>query len=420
MATKIETTRFTTATSTGTQDITIAGFGTPQAAIFVWNGNNITADGVADHAIIGIGCTDGTRQWNMGVTDENGVATTDTGRRVDDDRCVWIHDENTVAKAAAEFSAWITDGIRLNWSFNILGTGVSVTAILIGGATNVYAGFAQLHSTVDSATDVTDPGFEPSMVLGANVGRGDMDSADNWAILSLGCGINDGSDTQRCIAWHSVYAAATSQVSALTFSNRISAQLTNDAVTYSVEIDDFDANGFSLISRGAGAGGDYMAYFAMETEKSVWCGSKDSPTSTGNQAVTGVGFQPDFVMLVESMCQAEDAIETDGDGGVFGISVFDGTSEYCHAIASEDGQGTTDTESGHDDIAVYLNKHDGTAGFDATYVSMDSDGWTLNFSAADGTARKWIGVAIGVTAGGGNAPTGTIYGPLMGPLGGPV
>ncbi len=44
---------------------------------------------------------------------------------------------------------------------------------------------------------------------------------------------------------------------------------------------------------------------------------------------------------------------------------------------------------------VLLPDDDGTAMLTATFVSFDANGWTNNFSAVDGTAKKFWAVAIG-------------------------
>ena len=64
---------------------------------------------------------------------------------------------------------------------------------------------------------------------------------------------------------------------------------------------------------------------------------------------------------------------------------------------------------------------DGSAAYDASFTSFDADGWTLNYSAADGTARKWIALAFGTAAAGGRPlPQRVLSGPFAGPLGGPL
>ena len=404
MATKTNVTRFTTATSTGTQDITIADFGTPQLAIFLFNGDNSTADGVTDHAIIGIGTTDGTRQWSTLATEENGQGANDGGRDQNATRCITIVDGNTVVQARATFDSWITNGIRINWDANSLSTGVLVTCVLIGGATNVHVNWKPLGSIVNSAVNITDPGFEPDFVLFTCTGNATLNSNTTYGMLSFGFGINDVDVTQKCVGWGTPNGATTMAYGMQVFSNRVATQTYSVGTSWAAELSDFDANGFSLTSRIAGAGNDYVFYIAVETEKDVWVDSIDSPTSTGSRATTGVGLEPDCVFMVETMVQTEDSFISDGDAGGYAISIFDDTNEFCHGFATEDNVGTSNTESGLDNIAVHYNKDDGTDAFDAVHSSMDSGGWTLNYSNADGTTRKFIGFAIGTGAAGLDIP----------------
>ena len=72
-------------TSTGLQDITLAGFGTPTAAIALWGG---VADGTArtDGALFGVGFTDGTNEYSAGISCADNVATADSARIFRDTR----------------------------------------------------------------------------------------------------------------------------------------------------------------------------------------------------------------------------------------------------------------------------------------------------------------------------------------------
>ena len=398
--TKMQVTRFTTNTSTGTQDITITDFGTPQIAMFFFNGENSTADGVTSHAIIGMGATDGTTQWALAMSEEDGVGNNDGGKNQRIDRVVNILDENTGVPAKASFDSWITDGIRINWDANTLSTGVLVTCVLIGGATNAYTYYKKWGYVVNQTVDITDPGFEPDFVLFGCIGTPYLNNTADYGMFSFGFGINDNDVTQKCIAYGTANNAAISGYGMQVFSNRVASQTINTGTSWAAELSDFDANGFSLTSRLGSGGGDWIFYIAIKTEKAVWSGSIDSPTSTGNHAVTGTKLDPDFVFMMESMVQTEDTFISTGDAGGFAITAFDDTNEYCHGIATEDDVTVTNTESGLDNIAVYYNKDDGTAAFDATHVSMDEGGWTLNYSTVDGTTRKWIAFAIGTAVAG--------------------
>lgn len=64
-------------TSTGTQDYTVSGFGTPKAALFIVT--KATTNGTAaDEFVLGFGATDGTRTWSIGAESEHGQSSVST------------------------------------------------------------------------------------------------------------------------------------------------------------------------------------------------------------------------------------------------------------------------------------------------------------------------------------------------------
>ena len=396
MASDIQITTFTARSGTGTQNIAIGSFGIPDAVLFFWN--TVTAQGITAGATFGIGATDKSQEWAMISAAENGADTTGTFRTSDDDHCIYIANHLGTVLGAATYNTTATDGIQINWDYNLSASGVEITAVFFNVA-SAYAGY-KLVGNQDAQTVVSDLSAEPTVVLMANIGHASLDTSGvvGEAVFSLGFAVNDGSDTQSCMAWASKDSEPSTEVTADVFSNRISAQLYDGALVYDVEIDNFNSTGFDLYARDGNAN-DYVCYLAIELEatEQKWVGIVDSPTSTGNDAQTGPDFSPIFAMELLTMLQAVNTVVTTGDAGALGVSLFDSQgTEYCHSIADEDGADTTNTESGYDDVAVYFNKDDGFAAFDATHVSMDATGWTHNFSVKDDTVRKWPSLAIGL------------------------
>jgi hypothetical protein len=117
--------------------------------------------------------------------------------------------------------------------------------------------------------------------------------------------------------------------------------------------------------------------------------SFDSPTSTGNDSQTGPNFKPQAVILGLSDNTAVDTVTAANVAG-HGISGFTGDSEFCNSWSDEDAADPTNTQSLSDNTAVNLADDDGTNLHTASFTSMDSTGFTLNYSAASGTALKWF------------------------------
>ncbi len=105
-------------------------------------------------------------------------------------------------------------------------------------------------------------------------------------------------------------------------------------------------------------------------------------TAVGNRAVTGVGFQPDVVFHAHGGHTLTAALPTNLAVGAFGLGVmdFDG-DQWAFANWTVDNQGTSDTQRGQQtDAALYSFNNGLTVQKRAAWVSMDADGFTMNFS----------------------------------------
>lgn len=115
-------------------------------------------------------------------------------------------------------------------------------------------------------------------------------------------------------------------------------------------------------------------------------GSIDSPTSTGNQAYTGIGFQPK-ALIIFSQGQTT---YTEFDNGSTSVGFSDGSNDASQYVTGVQGSDTG--FSGGFSSANILGVGTNLV---AAVVSFDSDGFTLNFSTVETTARKISYVAIG-------------------------
>jgi len=400
MGVLIRTTRVVADTGGGTQNIVAPGFSSqPKAVFFIIS--RCTSDGTAqDYIRIGVGATDGTNEWSFATYSEHGEVSSKCGRASSSSRCITYYGSASIA-GQAEFSSWYNSGadygVTINWT-TTPPAGYLITCVFFGGADLSADAHTGTLGNQDVELNVTDPGFEPDVNLLALNGLSSFTTGTAGAVFSLGFAHNDGSDTQRALAWASQGGSGTSVTNAILESDRIAAQIYADAQQYSVECTNFDANGYSLYPRG-GNSGDVFGCLSLNFGgvKSVKVATYDTPTSTGADAETGWGLTPEFCLDLQSMVDAVDTLKTDGQGGVFAVSAMDASNQYCTAIAEEDAQGTTDNQSIADDQASNVPQHDGSAGFAATLTSFDSDGRTLNFSATMGSARKWAVLAIGGT-----------------------
>lgn len=108
-------------------------------------------------------------------------------------------------------------------------------------------------------------------------------------------------------------------------------------------------------------------------------GNFTSHATTGNKAITGVGFQPKFVKFYTTR-------ETTGAGGVNeirqGSGRMDGTSQSSMYFAQNDADLGNSAQSFAIGSAIFQADRAGTAVYEARYVSFDSDGFTINVITA--------------------------------------
>lgn len=192
----------------------------------------------------------------------------------------------------------------------------------------------------------------------------------------------------------------------------------NVATTYKITASAFDSSGFTLTADTANS--DKVFYLALElpNQDDAHVLFLDSATSTGNSSTTGAGFQPDFLMLLQTMCTAAN---TNTTTGYIGVGLADGTAEASVNACDLFNAGVTDTQSTRDASNILnLDFDDGTDDALASLNSFDSDGFTLNYSDASGTARKMLAICIGDSAAGGTHPVNPFGHALRGAFGGPI
>lgn len=388
-------------TSTGTQDITIGGFGTPKAALFICT--IATAD---DTPVAGYGysfgaATGASNEWCVFFSDEDGSGTTDRRGATESDRLIRINTIGThTVDGDADFSAWITDGVRIDWQTAPSAAWLLTVVLFTGSDLSAHANFASLGNSVDNAVNVTDPGFEPELVITAQFAGQAVDTTQSLIKPSFGVVHSDGGGTiaQGSAAWYGSNGVGTSTADGRVTETYGILETDSDALlVWGGEFDTFDSSGFTVTTRIAGSGSTDMFYLALGLGSfNGWVGTVDTPTSTGNDAQSAPGFTPQFIYSIMTMMEAIDTAYADNAlAGSYGFSAFDDApAEYANSVQNENGVATSNTQSLSDDTAVELPDDDGSAGLTASFVSMNATGWTLNFSAVKGTAKKFLGLAI--------------------------
>ncbi len=391
----IRVARFATPTSVnGTTDWTTADLGglTPKAVMII--ATRADTDGVVEAGLShGIGFADGTTEISFSGSSEDNLGTSDCDR-ISSDSAVIDLIVAGVSQVVASFDSFITDGVRL--TFSVVDSDAQLYTVIFFAGSAVSAHVNKTTELVDEATkDITDPGFQPDLVFVLVDGVRIPDEQTS-ILFSFGVGVRDGSDTNKVILSRSLDARDTTGNQGR-FQNDAAGGLPVQSDFWTVLINDYHANGFSIVHTGEDPHPAEIGYLALSFGGSanVWLSSLDSPTGTGDDVQAGPAFKPQFVMLGMTDVPTENVFASGADKAAYGISVFDKDgNEFSNAWADETSQDTTDTQSLADDQAVNFASPDGSQQFAATFSSMNPLGYTLNYSVADGTVRKWFGLAI--------------------------
>jgi len=117
-------------------------------------------------------------------------------------------------------------------------------------------------------------------------------------------------------------------------------------------------------------------------------GSFTAPTSAGNLAVTGVGFQPDALIIVDNTATTTPTGAGNAASSAFNIGFVVGTAKQCsRSTFRQDNQATSNTW-GYQRTDSCQNTVSGAGAVvrTATIGSMGTDGFTLAFNPAPANA----------------------------------
>lgn len=402
MGVAIDVVRVALNTSTGTQDITgsLGGL-TPKAAIFIVT--SATADGIqADHSNISYGAATGaSNRWAISMSNEDGQGTMDSHRYALDTACIRLSNPGTTTiDGEADFSTFITNGVRINITTAFNAPYLATVILFAGTDVSAHADNAALGDSVDNAVDITAPSFEPEQLFtciahtrAAGQAGGRFDGA--WGIVH-----NDGAGgiTQRCHAFNQNNGGATAEMDGrVTETYGIMAAENTGALNWGGEFGTFDSNGFTVTTKVGGGNNTSLFYLALSFGGAVnsWVGTVDTPTSTGDDPQTGPGFTPQFVYGLGNHMEAIDTAYNNSPlAGPTSVMAFTDTNEFSNTVMAENGVGTSNTKSVSDNIAIEIPDDDGAAGLTASFVSMDTNGWTLDYSAVEANAKKLLFLAI--------------------------
>ena len=380
-----------------TQDITVSGFGTVKAYIVVCSWGLTDATDAANFLNC-IGFSDGTTQVCSSNHSHDAVATSVADRWISDSNVVMMSGKSGTGHGVdgiAQHSAFITDGVRITWP-DFASTKCRLQFMFFGGDDiDVEVGYETQTATINNTQDTTLSGaWQPDAIL--TIGTTSTDSASPNAD-SAEPDIGGASGTvQGVVGAVIANAKADADSNVHAYNDRIAPISWNNpgSINRYLEFDSFLSTGFRTTKRVGSStiGFGWLAF--KSTTNGIFAGIVASPSGSGNQGTTGIGFKPQAVAVFASSEQTINSLSDSGDEPcALSAGFFDGTRESSVSARDDDGLTTTVSKSRWDTTALYMEDGAGTVVHDASFVSFDTDGFTLNYANTT-TARQWFVLAF--------------------------
>ncbi len=121
-----------------------------------------------------------------------------------------------------------------------------------------------------------------------------------------------------------------------------------------------------------------------------------APTVTGNASVTTIGFTPDVVIHGYSGSALVAAPPSNLTSAHIGLGAMTANgNQWANMVRSIDNVGTTETNRGQQtDSAIYMFGAGVGLLKEASFVSMNPDGFTVNFTTTDAAASQIFSLAL--------------------------
>lgn len=263
--------------------------------------------------------------------------------------------------------------------------------------------FAKPAGTAPVSQSITGIGFKPKAVIFFWTRQTAVNFSAN---VDAGIGFATGSANERAVAITTMDNSAKSDAgrrrsesNAIIFLANGGSVSSDTSLVAQAELTSLDADGFTLNwTTNTDANAYRIHYIALGGDITNALASTFTLNKTGgDQGVTGVGFQPDFVMFLWGYTGAVDSNRDDAEIGVgFAQS---STAQGAVVFAAQNNDNNNDAKRWRqrtDNVILLLNPANDPPTEDAvaSFVSMDSDGFTVNKSNAPPTDRPIFYLAL--------------------------
>jgi len=387
---------FAKITTTGSQTITGLGF-QPKAIIFYWSRNTANATAGAPRSQ-GVGFTDCVNQRAVAIAEDDNAGTSNAGRyRTESNVIVILSNGTPTVGSRATFTSCNSDGFTINWAVSEARADI-INYIAIGGpdVTNVKAGTFTLAAST-GIQNITGVGFQPDFAMFLWGFTEAVDTAS--AGLEMGMGFADYSNNQGSILNCVKDAEATNKTkySLQRTDNVILLSSTACALDALAAFNGFSSDGFSLNVSDAPAAATPIFYLAIKGGSHA-VGNFLQPTATGVQTISGLGFQPNLVVLFSHNQVAGTALAAPS---TFSIGAANETTSRAAVWGQSRNVDPSNAAVYTDNTKIMIMRTlsgtggAGTINAQADFAGFTSDGFQLNWTTVDTTQRQIIYWAFG-------------------------
>jgi PKD repeat protein len=384
----------TIAQSTGNTSFTDTNFGggTPEFALVVANAADSISGGIATeaHSILSIGFYDGTTSVGVGIRakDGSGVANTDVRTRGSTTNAlVVLKTGSTSVEGQLSGNGFIANGVQLNAAVAPTAT-LNAIATLIGGSDFQAKCGTLSFASGDTTKTISSLSFTSNLIIIIGVSNASIDDS-TYSGECLSIGLATSTSTQKSLTHRAYSGLATSDVRCKIYSDRIACNAADDqwhAITA------INSTGFTVTRTGVTGAKDFI-WAAMRIDNaSIFLGTDTMPLATGTKTHS-VGFEPAYMLMIQSLLQSLDSAATNADANSFGVGMTTPSVRQSMSYTDEDAQTTQDTESVYANVPVKLRTTVGNDGFVAAYSAVTTSGFTLNYTTVAGTAARYAIVA---------------------------
>lgn len=386
---------FDSRTTTGTLDVTTAALGgkTPKFVLVMGTGHraaNDPSDTATEHVSMGFATP--TESAVVYSSSLEAYSITETNRGLDQTAQRVIRNEDALGtKILATISAWIADGITLNFTTVSANSFRGVVVFFAGN--DFEADLRELNlGTGTSAISVSSLATTPELVMLLGISHSTQIATQQPSGLHFGAALPDG--TQKSIWRTEASKQADGCPELYISSNRICVDKNGATVNYNLTIGNFGASSFD-ITPSASAGDDRVILAVLNLGgKAVSLSDFTTPTSTGSQTISA-SFTPQFALGVLTSLEARDTASTTSDlQGGFGFGVMGSNEQWAAAFRADSGAATPDTASNIKTGALRGASATSTAEVVASFTSFSGSGVNLNYSAVAANAKMGFMLAI--------------------------